>query len=498
MQNKVHRYILGWVCLIEAVFMAAPAAVALIYKENTSFYAFLGTAAMLVAIGALCCFKKPSLDSMSVADGYVVAAKAWVLMSFFGAFPFYFSGTCAKFIDCLFESVSGFTTTGASILTAVESAPMSILFWRALSHWVGGMGVLVFLMAIVSLSGGRSVHLLRAETTGPKIDKLVPQMRMTAKSLYKVYIVLSVVLLALLLAGGMPVFDSFCTAMSVAGTGGFGIKAASIGAYDSAYLQWVITVFMLVFGINFNVYFLLAVGKIKDALRNEELWVFLAVCLVCIGVITYNIWGMHGGAEQTLRTAAFQVASIVSTTGYTTVDFNLWPELSKYILIGLMFMGSCAGSTAGGIKVIRFIILAKASVRSLQSLANPRSVHIVRINGRTLEEEVVQTTAIYFFIAIMIFGFSVLLLASGGYGMTASFTAVAACINNVGPGLEMFGPASSFAAALPWHKLVLIVNMLLGRLEFLPMLMLFTAPLRRGRSTRLRQEKGFGFGKLTM
>ncbi|MDL2215869.1 TrkH family potassium uptake protein [Ruminococcaceae bacterium OttesenSCG-928-N02] len=498
MRERIHRYILGWVCLIEALFLLAPAAVALIYGEGIPFWAFAGTIAILGAIGALFCRKKPSFDALAVSDGYIIAAQAWVIMSFFGALPFYFSGAIPSFIDCLFESVSGFTTTGASILTAVETTPMSMLFWRALSHWVGGMGVLVFLMAVVSMAGGRSVYLLRAETTGPKIDKLVPQMRLTAKALYKLYIVLTVVLLALLLAGGMPVFDSFCTAFSVAGTGGFGIKDSSIGFYQSPYLQWVITIFMLVFGVNFNVYFLLAKKKIKEALKNEELFVFLAVCALAIFIIAGNIAGMYTSGEETVRTAAFQVASIVSTTGYSTVDFNLWPELSKCILVLLMFMGSCAGSTAGGIKVIRFVILIKASARNLRTLANPHSVHVVRLNGRTLEEDVVNSTATYFFMCIMIFAISVLLLCTGGYGLTSSFTAVAACLNNIGPGLDMFGPASNFSAALPWHKLVLIVNMLIGRLEILPMLMLFSAPFRRGRSTRLRQEKGFAYGKLSL
>lgn len=496
MRNKLHRYILGMVCLIEAGLMLAPLAVALLYKEPHMAFAFAGTITVMLCVAFIFSRKKPPFSSLSVEDGYIIAAKSWLLMSFMGCLPLYFSGCIPNIIDAWFELVSGFTTTGASILTNVEIMPMSALFWRAFSHWVGGMGVLVFIMAIVSLSGGHSLYLLRAETTGPQIDKLMPQMRLTAKALYQLYIALTGALILLLIVGGMPVFDSLCTAFSVAGTGGFGIKNNSIAFYQSPYLQWVITIGMLVFGINFNVYFLLAKGKIKAALKNEELWVYLGLVALAVAAIAVNIKGFYAPGEETLRAAAFQVSSIISTTGYATQDFNLWPELSKFILVFIMFIGSCAGSTAGGIKVIRYIILAKASMRDLRTITHPRSVHLVRINGRPIEDRVVNTTATFFFMYMMIFFISVLLLSSGPYTFTESFTAVAACINNIGPGLGIVGPSGSYASLLPWHKLVLIIDMLAGRLEVLPMLMLF-APLARHKSTRARTQVGFGYSKIS-
>ncbi len=401
-----------------------------------------------------------------------------------GALPFVFAGAIPSYIDAVFETVSGFTTTGASILTDVEGMSRGLLFWRSFTHWVGGMGVLVFLLAIVPLAGGRSVHIMRAESPGPVVGKLVPKVRDTAMILYGIYITMTVVLIALLLLGGMPLYDSAVHAFGTAGTGGFGIWGDSIAHYDSAYIDVVLSIGMVLFGVNFNIYYLLLMGKVKSILRSEELRWYLGIIAGATLLIAWNTLSRWGGILQSLRYAFFQVASVITTTGFATADFNLWPELSRMLLLVLMLVGACAGSTGGGMKVSRLIIMLKSAKREISRMLHPRSVYTLQFEGKPLEDQTIHNVFTYFFILVFLVIASVLLVSLDNMDFDSTFSAVLACINNIGPGLGIVGPMGSYAALSPLSKLVLILDMLLGRLEIFPMLMLFAPSVWIGKRRR--------------
>ncbi len=476
-------YILGTILKAEAILMSLPALVAFLCGEGDLVPML---AAILIASGAglLFTFKKPKNTVIYAKEGFVVTALSWVVMSLVGALPFVLAGQIPSYIDAFFETVSGFTTTGASILTDVEGMSRGLLFWRSFTHWVGGMGVLVFLLAIVPLAGGRSVHIMRAESPGPVVGKLVPKVRDTAMILYGIYITMTVVLIALLLLGGMPLYDSAVHAFGTAGTGGFGIWGDSIAHYDSAYIDVVLSIGMVLFGVNFNIYYLLLMGKVKSILRSEELRWYLGIIAGATLLIAWNTLSRWGGILQSLRYAFFQVASVITTTGFATADFNLWPELSRMLLLVLMLVGACAGSTGGGMKVSRLIIMLKSAKREISRMLHPRSVYTLQFEGKPLEDQTIHNVFTYFFILVFLVIASVLLVSLDNMDFDSTFSAVLACINNIGPGLGIVGPMGSYAALSPLSKLVLILDMLLGRLEIFPMLMLFAPSVWIGKRRR--------------
>ncbi len=461
--------LLGKLLMVTSALMVLPLIVSIIYKEDC-YTAFLISMAISLAIGfPLTVFCKTEDKVIYAKEGFVIVALSWICMSAVGALPFVLSSEIPSYVDAFFETVSGFTTTGASILTNVESLSHGMLFWRSFTHWVGGMGVLVFIMAIIPASTDRSIHILRAEVPGPIVGKLVPKMRETAKILYLIYIVLTFVEIVLLFLGGMPLFDSLIHAFGTAGTGGFGIKADSISSY-SPFLQWVITVFMMIFGVNFNLYYLLLNRKPKSVFKSEELWTYVVIGVASTAIIAMNIRSMYPTLSDTIRAASFQVSSVVTTTGYATADFNLWPELSKTILLVLMFIGSCAGSTAGGFKISRVILLLKMIKREIKNLIHPRAVGVVRFEGKKVDETVLKSLSAYIAIYVVCFMSVFILLSFDGFDIVTNFSAAAACFNNIGPGLGAVGPAANYADYSVFSKLVLSVAMLLGRLEIYPIL----------------------------
>ena len=468
MNGKAVANILGKVLLAEAALLLFPLAAAAYFREPV--LPFLGPILLLLLLGGALAALKPASPQLYAREGFVCVGLSWVLMSAFGALPFVFSGDIPRYTDALFETVSGFTTTGASILTHVESMSHSLLFWRSFTHWMGGMGVLVLMVAIMPNLSSRTIHVLRAEMPGPTMGKLVPRLRDTAKILYVLYFVLTAAEFVLLLAGGMPVFDSAIHALGTAGTGGFGIKGDSIASY-SPYLQWVIAAFMMLFGVNFNLYYLLILRQFRSILRSEELWTYVIVVLSATGLIAWNILPLYQNLSEATRQAFFQVNTITSTTGFSTADFNQWPELSKTLLVLLMFMGGCAGSTAGGLKVSRLVMLYKIVKRELRHLLHPRSVGAVRFEGKTVDNTTLISVANYFAIYAGLFVVFLLIVSfQPGFNLQSNFTAVASCFNNIGPGLDLVGPAANFAAYKPVLKLVLSFAMLVGRLEIYPML----------------------------
>ncbi|MBU9735575.1 TrkH family potassium uptake protein [Diplocloster agilis] len=471
MNYKMISYILGMVLKIEAVFMTLPCLVAVIYREKSG-YAFLVVMLLCLLLGQIMTAKKPSNKIFYTREGFVTVALCWIMMSILGALPFLISGEIKGVIDALFETVSGFTTTGASILSDVESMSRCILFWRSFTHWIGGMGVLVFVLAVLPFGGGNDIHLMRAESPGPSVGKFVPKVRSTAMILYGIYIVITIVEVLFLLAGKMPLFEALCSTFGTAGTGGFGVKNDSFSSY-SPYLQYVVTVFMILFGINFNVYFLLLIRKFAQAFKFEEIKYYLGIILVAVLIVTLDIHKLFPDWESSFRHASFQVASIITTTGFSTVDFDLWPQMSKTILVMLMFVGACAGSTGGGIKVSRFVILLKTVKKELNTLIHSRNIKKIQINGRSVEHEVVRSVNVFLIAYVMVFSFSVLLISVDEFNLTSNFTAVAATLNNIGPGLEMVGPSQNFGMFSGFSKLVLIFDMLAGRLELFPLLILF-------------------------
>ena len=473
-------FILGRILMVEAALMLPSVAVGLIYKERETL-SFVLPIVSLAALGFLLSFRKPKNREIFARDGFFIVAGAWVVMSLFGALPFFLCGKFDSFIDCFFEVVSGFTTTGASILSEVESLPKCILFWRSFTHWVGGMGVLVFVMAILPLSEERSLYLMKAESPGPIVGKLVPKMKDTARVLYGIYIVLTLVCIIFLLFGKMPVFDALCHAFGTAGTGGFGTKNAGIGYYNSPYIEMVLAVFMILFGINFNLFYLILLGNVKDALKSEELRWYIGIVGVSTLAISLNIMNTFKG--QSFRYAFFQVASIITTTGFATTDFNVtFPELSKSILVMLMVIGACAGSTGGGIKVSRLIIILKNFKKEIKKLLHPRSVTVIKLEGKPLDKTISKNTVSYFMMYIIIMMVSCLLISVDGFDLTTNSTAVISCFNNIGPGLGAVGPMGNFGGYSWFSKLILSFDMLCGRLEILPMLVLFTPTAWRKRA----------------
>lgn len=461
--------LLGKMFMVTALLMLLPLIVSLIYGEKC-YIAFLISIGIGLLIGVPLSAACKTEDRVIYAkEGFIIVALTWLCMSAVGALPFVISGEIPSYIDAFFETVSGFTTTGASILKDVESLSHGTLFWRSFTHWVGGMGVLVFIMAIIPASTDRSIHILRAEVPGPIVGKLLPKMRDTAKILYLIYIVLTVVEIILLLLGGMSLFDSLVHAFGTAGTGGFGIKVDSIASY-SPYLQWIITVFMMIFGVNFNLYYLLLTKKIKSVFKSEELWSYVIISVVSTAIIAMNIRDMYPELSETVRAAAFQVSSVMTTTGYATADFNIWPELSKTVLLVLMFIGSCAGSTAGGFKISRVVLLLKMVKREIKNLIHPRAVGVVRFEGKKVDEPVLKSLSAYLAIYVVCFMSIFILLSFDGFDIVTNFSAAASCFNNIGPGLGAVGPAASYADYSVFSKLVLSLAMLLGRLEIYPIL----------------------------
>lgn len=477
-------YVIGRILLTEAALLLLPALTALLYGE--ALLPFLLPALLLAVMGLALGRKKPVRAALFARDGFAVVALAWILMSAFGALPFVLSGDIPSYVDAFFETVSGFTTTGATILTAVEPLSRSGLFWRSFTHWVGGMGVLVFVMAILPMTDGHGMHLMRAEVPGPSVGKLVSRMSDTAKILYGIYFVMTIVLTVLLMAGGMDLFDACIHAFGTAGTGGFSCRNLSVGAYNSPYFDIVIGAFMLLFGVNFNLYYFLLIRRFRDVFRSEELRVYIGIVTAAVVAIALDIVHMYGSLGVSLRHAFFQVASIITTTGYATVDFNTWPTFSKGILAVLMFVGACAGSTAGGLKVGRVLILCKASFADMKKMLHPNAVATVRFEGKPLTDRSVRSAYQYITVYVMVFAASFLLLTLEGFDLVTTFTALSACINNIGPGLEVVGPMGNFAAFSPAAKLLLSFDMLMGRLEIFPMLLLF-APSIWKKSRRSRR-----------
>ena len=470
MNFRMITNILGWILIFEAGFMAVPTLAALIYSESV-VWAYLITIAICLLLGFALVWKKPRNKTLYSREGFVIVSLSWIVLSIFGALPLYISGETPTYIDALFETVSGFTTTGASIISDVEAISHASLTWRSFTHWVGGMGVLVFIMAFVPLSGGNNLHIMKAESPGPSVSKLVPRVKTTAMILYLIYITLTLIEFILLLCGGMSIFEALNTAFATAGTGGFGVKSTSLASYSS-YIQIVVTVFMLLFSINFASFYLILLGRVKEAFTTEVV-TFLGIVVSVITVITLNARGFFDTLGDAIKHVSFTVASIISTTGFATVDFDKWPELSRALLVFIMFIGACAGSTGGGLKVSRVIIGVKSIAKELYLLVHPKQVKKVTIDKVPVEHEVVRATNVYMVCYIIVFAVSVLLVSIENYGLVTNFTAVAATINNIGPGLELVGPTRNFAFFSPFTKIVLIFDMIAGRLELFPMLVLF-------------------------
>ena len=474
MNFKMIKYTLGWLLLFESVFLLIPLITAMIFTEWRMALVFLASAAISAALGWLATLRRPENRILYSRDGFALVAISWITLSIFGSLPFLFSGVTTSFVDALFETVSGFTTTGASIFADVEALPASIIIWRSFMHWIGGMGVLVFVMAFLPLGGAHNLHIMRAESTGPSVSKLVPRVRKTAIILYGIYIAMTVLQTVLLLIGKMSFFEAINTALSTAGTGGFGFKSDSLGSY-SPYIQVVVTVFMLLFSVNFNTYYLAFRLRFRETV-NTELRTFLCIVLAAVLIISLDLHnaGLFASFGEGLRHAAFTVSSIISTTGFATVDFNIWPGLSRTLIVLLMFIGACAGSTGGGIKVSRIIIFVKGAVREIGQIIHPKQVKKLTLDKRPIDHEVVRSVNAYLVCFFLIFAASVALISFNEYDLVTNFTAVSAMINNVGPGLELVGPTQSFGHFSGFSKLVLVFDMLAGRLELFPMLILFS------------------------
>ncbi|MCR4807566.1 MAG: TrkH family potassium uptake protein [Lachnospiraceae bacterium] len=475
MNSSIVRYTLGQVLKIEAALLLLPCIVSLIYRERFGLY-YLIVAAICGFLGFGMTMIKPSSNLFYLKEGCIITSLSWIFLSFFGCLPFYLTGEIPSLTDALFETVSGFTTTGASILSEVEYLSRCSTFWRCFTHWIGGMGVLVFLLAIIPNNGGSQINIMKAESPGPSVGKLVPQIRSTARILYIIYFALTVIEVIFLMFGKMPLFDSICTATATAGTGGFGIKNDSF-ASCSPYLQWVVTVFMILFGINFNAYYLIIFQQFKRAFTMEEVVHYLSIILIAITIIFTRIVGSYAHFTDALRDSAFQVASIITTTGFSSVDFDKWPAVCQTVLVFLMFIGACAGSTGGGIKVSRLIILRKTIIKEMLSYVHPKSIKKIKMDDKPVEHEVVRATNVFFVSFVIIFSLSVLLVSIDGKDLVTNFTAVAATINNIGPGLSMVGPTQNFAHFSIFSKFILMFDMIAGRLELFPLLMLFNPEL---------------------
>ncbi len=463
---------IGRLLIGEALLMLLPTVVSLIYKEHIE-YVFLIVIGLLLVTGLIMSVPKIENRKIYAREGFVIVSLSWILMSIFGALPFVLSGAIPSFVDALFETVSGFTTTGATILNEIESLPKSILFWRSFTHWIGGMGIIVFVLAFLPRKDMQSMHILRAEVPGPTVGKLVSKTMVTARILYIIYTALTLAEIIALLCCKMPLFDSIVNSLSTAGTGGFAVKNASIAAYDNIWIEVVIAAFMALFGVNFNLFYLLLMKQFKRVFQSKELWIYITVIILSAVIITINILPVVNSVGTALRQAGFQVISIITTTGFITADFDTWPLLSQIILVGLIFLGACTGSTAGGLKIGRVMILLKTAFREMRRAINPNRVKAIKLDGAVLEKDVISTTSIYFVIYMFIIGLSTLLLSLDNFDFTSTITAVITCINNVGPGLCNSGPTESYAAFSDFSKMLLCADMLIGRLEIFPMLILF-------------------------
>lgn len=476
MNRRIVARLTAYIIFIEMAAMIPPLLISLFGKEWNSVRGL----AVAMAAGCLCAgllmLLRPQSKAFYAAEGFVTTALSWVVISLFGALPFWVSGTISNPVDCFFEIVSGFTTTGASILQDVECLPRGLLYWRSFTHWLGGMGVLVFLLAVISYANkgdGNSIHLLKAESPGPIVGKLAPKIRSSAKILYGIYIALSVLMVILLLCGGMPLFDSLCAMFGAAGTGGFGIKNSSMAAY-SPYCQTIVTIFMALFGVNFNIFYLLLIRDFSRVWRDEELRVYLGIMLSSILLISVNILPLYSGLGEAFHHAAFQVSSIMTTTGFATVDFNQWPEFSRAILVLLMIVGASAGSTGGGMKAARIVIAFKSVRKEISRMLHPRAVKVVQMDGQPLDNRVTKGVSVFMTVYFATVAVSFLLVSLDGCSTVTNITAVLACVNNIGPGLDLVGPMGNYSHFSNLSKLILAFNMLLGRLEFFPILILLT------------------------
>ncbi|MCI6384309.1 MAG: TrkH family potassium uptake protein [Subdoligranulum variabile] len=489
MNYKMVAFVLGRIFCIEAVLMLFPMLCAACYGEWYLLPAFLLPAVLLAVLGLAASLRTPKNTTIFARDGLAIVALVWVLMSAFGALPFVISDEIPSFIDAFFETVSGFTTTGSTILTDVEALSHGTLFWRSFAHWVGGMGVLVLAMAVLPMTDGRAMHLMRAEVPGPTVGKISSKLSDSAKILYAIYFAMTLAEVILLCAGGMPLFDSLIHAFGTAGTGGFSNKGLSVGAYNNPYFEIVIGVFMLLFGINFNLYYFLLLRRFRDAFCSEEMLTYLGIVAFSTVTITLNILHLYDGVGTALRTAFFQVSSIITTTGYASADFNLWPTYARTVICILTFIGACAGSTAGGLKISRIIIFFKAAKQDLNKMLHTHAVTTVRFEGKPLDEKVLRGVHNYFNIYMLLLAVSILLISLDGFDLVTTFTSVVTCINNVGPGLEVVGPMGNFAGFSAPAKLLLSFDMLAGRLELYPMLALFSPRLWQKRISSFKEAR---------
>ena len=470
-KRKIVSFI-GRIILIEAALMVLPLLVALYYGDGDA-WAFAVTILAALIPGVLMARVRQSDRRLSSRDGYFIVAATWIIISLIGAMPLYMAGGFRSYWSALFEIASGFSTTGASVLAQPELLGHGVLFWRSFTHWIGGMGVLVFVMMVMPMENDNSMHLVRAEVPGPTAGKLVPRMRTTSMILYGIYAAMTMILLVLLLLLGMPLFDSFCMAFGTAGTGGFAVSSAGVAGYHSAYIEILLGIFMLLFGVNFNVYHLLLLGKVKDALKSEEVKAYLGIVITATVLISINTFSRVTGLGTTVRNAFFQVASIMTTSGFATVDFNFWPEFSKHTLVLLMIIGACAGSTGGGFKVSRLIILLKAMMAEVRHIITPKAINPVRIDGKPIDKETLNSTRIYAAAYLILICLFTWILSLDGKDLTTNVTAVLSCFNNIGPGLGGVGPMNNFGIYSDWAQVLLALCMLTGRLEIFPMLLLF-------------------------
>ena len=475
MNKRMVFHIIGRILQVEAIFLLFPFVVAIIYGERDIMKNYLAVAMVAFILGTIITLlMRPKNRVIYAKDGFAIVSLAWLTVSAAGAVPFVLTGEIPSYVDAFFETVSGFTTTGASILTNVEAMSKGSLFWRSFTHWIGGMGIIVFVMAILPNVSDRPMHILRAEVPGPVVGKLLPRVKDTAKILYLIYIILTIVQIVLLKLGDMPLFDAVVHSFGTAGTGGFGIKSDSVGGY-SPYCQWVITIFMLLFGINFNLYFLLLIKRFKSVFKSTELWFYLSIVLISIAIITLNILPTENSFSDAARNASFQVASVITTTGYSTVDFNLWSGMSKAVLLLLMMIGACAGSTGGGLKVSRLVILLKTIAKEIRQMIHTRSIGAVHFEGKVVGEKTVNSVCIYFLVYILCTFTLFLIISFEPFGFETNFSAVVACFNNIGPGFGEVGAAGNYFNYTDFSKIVLSLSMLLGRLEIFPLL-IFLSP----------------------
>ena len=478
MNIRMLIYILGKVLLIEGVLMILPVVCGLFYGESQLFY-YIILAALYVGLGFAVSAKKPKNMTVFIKDGCVATALSWILLSVCGCIPFVLTKEIPSFTDAMFETASGFSTTGASILTNVEAMSHTSLMWRSLTHWIGGMGVLVFLLAVVPMAGGSNMNLMRAESPGPSVGKIVPKVRSTAKMLYLIYLAMTVAEIVILFACGMPLFDSVCSAFGTAGTGGFGVKNDSFASY-APHIQWIVAVFMIMFGANFNFYYYLTTRQVSKAFKMSEVKVYLIVVAVVTGIICFSVRNLYGSFGEAIRHSFFQVSTIITTTGFATTDFDLWPTVARFLLLVLMIIGACASSTGGGIKIARFQIMFKTIKREIHTYIHPRTVKKIHVDGKTVDSDIEHSVALYFFIYLITFAFSMFIVAFEGHDLVTVFSSVAATLNNIGPGLSMVGPTQNYSFFSAVSKWVFIFDMLAGRLELMPLIVFLNPSTYKG------------------